>query len=101
MIAQLNSVGRKLIAGSVLQVANLIAAAISSFFLMPFVVHLLGDRIYGFWSLASAFVVYYNMLDFGLSTAVSQYISMAIGRNDQAECNAVFNTAFRIQSVLG
>ena len=97
----LTSAGRKLLSGSVLRLGNLVVAAISSLFLMPFVVHHLGDRLYGFWALAGTFVGYYGLLDFGLSSAVSQYMSIAIGRNDPRECRAVFNSALRIQSLLG
>lgn len=96
-----SSMGRKLLSGSALRMANLILAAMASLFLMPFIVHRLGDRIYGFWSLAVAVVGYYGLLDFGLSTAVSQYVCTAIGRKDPTECRAVFNAALRIQSVIG
>lgn len=68
---------------------------------MPFVVRHLGDRVYGFWALAVSFIGYYNLLDFGFSSAVSQYICVAIGRNDQHECRSVFNTALGIQSLFG
>ena len=69
---------------------------------MPFVVHHLGDRLYGLWTLAFAFIGYYSLVDFGFSqSAVSQYISIAIGHNDLTECRAVFNTALRIQLLLG
>ncbi|HEY6127047.1 MAG TPA: oligosaccharide flippase family protein [Candidatus Acidoferrum sp.] len=98
---KLSSAGRKLLSGSVLRLGNLAAAAISSLFLMPFVVHHLGDRLYGFWTLAGTFIGYYGLLDFGLSSAVSQYLSIAIGQNDPRERKAVFNAALRIQSLLG
>jgi O-antigen/teichoic acid export membrane protein len=98
---KLSSAGRKLLSGSALRLANLAAAAISSLFLMPFIVHHLGDRLYGFWTLAGTFVGYYGLLDFGLSSAVSQYMSIAIGQKDPRERCAVFNTALRIQSFLG
>jgi O-antigen/teichoic acid export membrane protein len=101
MIEKSRSVGRKLLSGSVLRVVSLAGAAVASFFLMPFIVHHLGDRIYGFWSFTAAFVGYYNLLDFGLSSAVSQYICIAIGRKDQKECRVVFNTALRLQSLVG
>jgi O-antigen/teichoic acid export membrane protein len=101
MIEKSRSVGRKLLSGSVLRVVSLAGAAVSSFFLMPFIVHHLGDRIYGFWSFTAAFVGYYNLLDFGLSSAVSQYICIAIGRKDTKECRVVFHTALRLQSVVG
>ena len=101
MFEKSSSVGRKLLSGSALRVANLVGAALASFFLMPFIVHHLGDRVYGFWSFAAVFVGYYNLLDFGLSSAVSQYICIAIGRKDEGECRLVFNTALRLQLLVG
>ena len=97
----LSAMGRKLLPGSVLRLANLFTAAITSLFLMPFIVHHLGDHLYGFWTLAATFVGYFGLLDFGLSSAVSQYLGMAIGKNDSMECSAVFNAALRIQLLLG
>lgn len=96
-----HSVGRKLLSGSVLRISNLVGAAAASFFLMPLIIHHLGDRIYGFWSLAAAFIGYYNLLDLGLSSAVSQYMCIAIGRKDDVECRVVFNTALRLQFLIG
>lgn len=95
------SVAHRLVSGSVLRVVSLAVSAVCSFLLMPFVVHHLGDRLYGFWSLASVFIGYYSLLDLGLSSAVSQYVCIAIGKNDLRECRSVFNTAIRIQLILG
>jgi len=100
MTGKSSSTGRRLLSASVLRLGNLIVAAVVSLFLMPFIVHHLGDRLYGFWSLATAYIGYYGLLDLGLSSAVSQYICMAIGRNDRAECGNVFNVALRIQSLF-
>jgi O-antigen/teichoic acid export membrane protein len=95
------ALGRKLISGSALRLSNLGLAVVSALILMPLMVHRLGDRGYGFWALASAFIGYYGLIDFGLSSAVSQYLCIAVGRKDEAESGAVFNTALRIQSLLG
>ncbi len=84
-----------------LRVVNLAASAVASFLLMPFIVHHLGDRVYGFWSLATAFVGYYNLLDLGLSSAISQYMCIAIGQKNHTECRVVFNTALRLQLLIG
>jgi O-antigen/teichoic acid export membrane protein len=100
-VGKSTSTGRKLLSGSVLRVVNLVGAALASFLLMPFIVGHLGDRIYGFWSFTTAFIGYYNLLDFGLSSAVSQYLCIAIGRKDRTECRVVFNTALRLQSAVG
>jgi len=98
---QLSGAAKKVFSGSALRVCNLLAAVVVSFLLIPFVVHSLGDRLYGFWSLAATFVGYYGLLDLGLSAAVTQYVCVAIGQNDDVECRKIFNTAFRIQSTLG
>jgi O-antigen/teichoic acid export membrane protein len=96
-----SSVGRKLLSGSLLQAGGQIVSAFAAFFVMPFVVHHIGDRLYGFWSVACAIIGYYALLDLGLSSAISQYICIAIGRKEQGECRLIFNTALRIQLVLG
>jgi O-antigen/teichoic acid export membrane protein len=101
MGGEYSSIGRKLLSASVLRACNLFGSAMASFFLMPFLVHHLGDRTYGFWSLATVLIGYYSLLDAGLSCAISQHMSVAIGRKDQDECRTVFNTALRIQTVLG
>jgi O-antigen/teichoic acid export membrane protein len=95
------SAGRKMLSGSVLRLINLVAAALVALLLMPFIVHRLGDRLYGFWSLTGGFIAYYGLLDFGLGVAVSQYICVALGRSELAECRAIFNTALRIQTLFG
>lgn len=93
--------GSKLLSGSLLRLVNLFTAAISALLLMPFIVHHIGDRLYGFWTLAAAFIGYYGLLDFGLSGAISQYMGVAIGQRDTSECSAVFNAALRIQLLIG
>lgn len=95
------SVGHRLVSGSMFRVASLVASALAALFLMPFIVRHIGDRLYGFWSLAAAFIGYYGLLDLGLSSAVSQYLSIAIGRNDSTECREVYNTALRVNCLFG
>jgi sulfotransferase family protein len=57
----------KLIAsGSALQVVRFGAGVAVAFFLTPFVIHSLGDRMYGFWALAAVFIGYYGVMDLGL-----------------------------------
>ena len=93
--------GRKLALGSALRVFSLVATAFVSLVMMPFVVHSLGDRMYGEWALAATFVGYYGLLDLGLSSAVSRYLAAALGAGDQEQCNCVYNTSLRIFAALG
>jgi O-antigen/teichoic acid export membrane protein len=92
---------KKLAFGSMLGVANHLATIVVALFLMPFVVSSLGDRMYGFWTLASAFIGYYGLLDFGLSSAVGRFIAGAIGSGDKEECNRITSNSFFIFSCLG
>lgn len=92
----------KLIAsGSTLRVINFAAGVIVAFFLTPFIIHSLGDRMYGFWTLAAAFVGYYGLMDLGLGAAVSRYMAGAAGKKDQEEYSIVYSTALQLYSVLG
>lgn len=65
----------------------------ATFFVTPYLVHSLGDRLYGFWSLAGAIVGYYGVLDLGLSAAATRYMSQALGKDDAEELDRVASTA--------
>ena len=84
---------RKLIHGSGLRVASLVANTLTSFLLMPFLVHHLGDRNYGFWSLAGAILGYYGILDFGIVSAVQFYVAKALGEKDVDYANRTISTS--------
>lgn len=95
------SFSQKLIRGSLLRVIRLICNLIISFFMMPFLIRSLGDRWYGFWTLAGSIIGYYGFLDLGLSSAVSRFVSRAYGQKDYHEMNVVVNTAGLILSTMG
>ena len=95
------STHRGMAIGSLLRILNLLAGAAVALVLMPFMVHHLGDRVYGAWSLVIAYISYYNLLDFGLTSAISQYLCVALGKGDDAECREVFNTSLVIQTLIG
>lgn len=92
---------RKLLSGSVTRVVNTVATAVVSLLITPFVVHVLGDRMYGIWMLVAAFVGYYNLLDLGLSQAITRYLARSLGSVNAEECNSVFNTSLRVYLALG
>ena len=95
------SVGHKLLSGASLRVVYFFTQLLVTFFLSPFVIHSLGDRLYGFWVLIGTFIGYYGLLDFGLTTAVNRYIAGALGSDDNREVKKVFNTAFPIFMGIG
>jgi len=90
----------RIVPGSFLRASHFLAAALISFFMMPFVINSLGDRLYGFWVVITAFMGYYGLLDLGLTSAVIRHMAGAIGTNDSTECNKIFNTALFIFAIL-
>ena len=92
---------RKVIHGSGLRVANLLASTLIGFFLMPFLVQHLGDRQYGFWTLAGAILGYYGVLDFGILSAVQFYVARALGKRDSESANRTISTAFFTFAAIG
>jgi O-antigen/teichoic acid export membrane protein len=92
---------RKLIHGSGLRVAQLVANTGLAFFMMPFLVHSLGDRNYGFWALTGAILGYYGILDFGIVSAVQFYVAKALGEKDLNAANRMVSVSFFSFAALG
>jgi len=62
--------------------------------LSPFVVHTLGDKFYGLWTLVISLTGYYGLLDLGIKSAVGQYVSRYWAKRDIDGVNRTLNTAF-------
>ncbi|MBW2660904.1 MAG: polysaccharide biosynthesis protein [Deltaproteobacteria bacterium] len=92
---------KRLMASSAFRVTLLASNIAVSFYMMPFLIHSLGDRLYGFWSLVGIFIGYYGFLDLGLSSAVSRFISRAYGQKNPYEINIVLNTALALFLIIG
>ncbi len=93
--------GALLLRGSLLRTLLLIANIAVGFFLMPFVVHAVGDRWYGMWTLVGTLIGYYGYFDFGLSIGVQRFIARAIGQRNEGEVNRLLSTAFVLFVLLG
>jgi O-antigen/teichoic acid export membrane protein len=74
---------------------------VTGFLLMPFLVHHLGDRTYGYWALVGAILGYYGILDFGVVTAVEWHVAKAIGEEDATAANRAVSTSFYVFAALG
>jgi len=92
---------RKLASGFFFRFANVVATAIASVMVTPFVVHHLGDRNYGLWTLVGTLLGYSGVLELGLAPAVTRYLSRSLGAGDQESCNRVFNTSLRLYLGIG
>jgi O-antigen/teichoic acid export membrane protein len=75
------------------QVGFLLPALIT-FFLSPFVVHALGDELYGLWSLVVSFSGHYGLLTLGVQSAATRYVAHAAGARDAGTLNRYVNAGF-------
>lgn len=85
---------------AILRMVNLVVSVVISFFLMPFLIHRLGDAMYGVWSLVSQFTGYYGLMDMGLSAAVTRYMSEASAKRDQKAQNIIFSTSLTLFGLI-
>ncbi|MGA9041490.1 MAG: oligosaccharide flippase family protein [Terriglobales bacterium] len=92
---------RIVLLGSALSVVSVVVTTVVGFFLMPFLVHGLGDRMYGYWALVGAVLGFYGILDLGISPAVAFQLAKAIGKGDGESPNRTLSTAVVAFSVLG
>ncbi|HXT02514.1 MAG TPA: oligosaccharide flippase family protein [Elusimicrobiota bacterium] len=91
----------KLVKGSIFRNVDLFISLGVTFLITPFIVHSLGNRMYGFWTLVGTVIGYYGLLDFGLSSAATRYISQSLGKGDMEQVDRVANTAFFLFTLIG
>jgi O-antigen/teichoic acid export membrane protein len=72
-------------------------ATVAGFFLSPFVVHRLGNLVYGVWVLIGSVVAYMSLLDLGLRGAVTRYVSKGVAQEDHEEAGQAVSGALWIR----
>src|SRR3989338_1654259 len=97
----MSSKAKTLLKGSVLRTFYFFASALVGLFLMPLMIHSLGDELYGMWMFAASLLGFYLLFDMGLSSATQRYVSQAIGRESHKEADVIANTSFVLFTVIG
>lgn len=64
------------------------------FMLTPFLVHNLGDAQYGLWVLLGSVVVYFQLLDLGLSASLARYVAQYVAQGRESELSDLASTVF-------
>ncbi|MFI3297787.1 MAG: oligosaccharide flippase family protein [bacterium] len=67
----------------------------------PFLLNSLGQTEYGIYALASSFIAYFTLLDFGFSDAVIRYTSQYIAEDKKDEQYKLFGMFFRLYAIVG
>ncbi len=95
------SVAKRILTGSALRFVALLVNVVVAFFMMPFVIHTLGDRWYGLWVIIGTLISYYSLLDLGLASATQRFFAHALPRNDASELNTILTSSLTIFCGLG
>jgi O-antigen/teichoic acid export membrane protein len=72
-----------------------------AFVLMPFVVHSLGETHYGIWTLVVGLTGYYGLLDLGVASGMTQYLTRYLAANDIDKLNRSVSAGFVALSGIG
>jgi O-antigen/teichoic acid export membrane protein len=78
-----------------------ICGAVVSFFLAPYIVHRLGDTVYGIWALVGSVTGYLGLLDLGVRSAVTRYLARYAAEGDTEGANRMASSALALFSVSG
>lgn len=92
---------KRVFVGSSLNIITLVLNVAVAMVMMPYIIHSLGNHHYGLWILVASFIGYYGLLDFGMSTAVTRFISRADGQGNVDEMNVILNTSTVFFMILG
>jgi O-antigen/teichoic acid export membrane protein len=92
---------KRLISGSIFRTLHFFLQLAVAFIMTPLVIGNLGEDQYGLWILILAVFGIGSMMDFGLSSGLSRYISRAIGTKDTDDILTHFNTGFLIYCAIG
>lgn len=71
------------------------------FLLTPFILRNLGGAVYGMWVLVGAVVAYGNLLDFGITSAVTKYIAEYRAKGELEQVWSLISTALLLAVLLG
>jgi O-antigen/teichoic acid export membrane protein len=76
--------------------AGMVAGMLVGFLVAPFLVHRLGQSLYGLWILIASFTNYFGLLDLGIRGSVGRNIAYFRARGDRDEVNATLATALAL-----
>jgi O-antigen/teichoic acid export membrane protein len=72
-----------------------------AFFLTPYIIHSLGETRYGIWTLVVGVTGYYGLLDLGVASGMTQYLTRYLAANEIDKLNRSASTGFVALSGIG
>jgi len=81
--------------------ANRLISLLVSFIIFPFIVRYTGQEIYGVYLIVITLTGYFGLLDFGVMSALTKYVSEYKGKGDRIKINNVINASFTFYALVG
>lgn len=78
-----------------------LASLIIGFFLMPFVIHVLGDKQYGVWVFINCIAGYAGLLYLGFGATISRYVAKYSAEENWQKLNEVATLVFAVYLGMG
>jgi len=97
----MTTTSKLLASGALLRVLVLFSSIVSAFFLMPFIIHSIGERWYGLWIIIGTLMGYYGLLDFGLTNASQRFTARALHTQEPDDIHYAVSTSIGIFSAIG
>ncbi len=72
-----------------------------AFLFVPYISSVYGDSRYGVWVILFQTIGYFSMLDLGLGSALTRYVSKHLSKSDYPSINRVLSTATVLYSCIG
>jgi O-antigen/teichoic acid export membrane protein len=82
-------------------VLSRIVAVAVSFVLLPFIVRHTGQELYGVYLIVMTATGYFGLLDLGVMSALTKYVSEFVGRGDAGAMNRIINASFSFYVIVG
>lgn len=76
-------------------------AVVVSFFLFPFIVSYVGKEIYGVYLIVMTITGYFGLLDLGVMSALTKYVSEYNGKGDEQTIKKIINASFTFYVLIG
>ena len=89
----MTATSRHLFLGSTLRLTSLVVNIGVGFYMLPFLVHALGDETYGVWVMVGSIFGFYGLLDLGMGAALNRSLIRALHGHSHDDVNEVFSNA--------
>jgi O-antigen/teichoic acid export membrane protein len=101
MSASASTGKRNLVVNTLASCSGFGVQVIVTLWMAPILLHGLGDRRYGIWSLVESVLAYLMLFDLGVAASVVRYVAKFEAVKDRDSLNRVFSTSICIFTVAG